>query len=332
MKIYELAIVGNTTSIKNPDISFVKNENGDILKNFINFLSTSDKIYIDYNIINNLTLLHRFNNENSNNTVSIINHYHSYTNNVDMKLHVSDLKVNGINGSLIINRSNMTTLPNISIDENYINDDELISIVIDNSRFSIVKTYNDSFETIMTRYSKIDNSLSAVMKFNTTDNIVTRSITLYLFDKEIKEFVKFSALFNKKNNTISFNLSKYDDSENGYSKLVESYKPERLTSFKLKFNTISTKYIIYNPSKIDKDTLMRKVQSQSNFTPILISWETLGTIEGLMNFLDISLASRNVRSITLVGMDMTIPFYVFKNMKNVFFEKEDGKLICVKSS
>lgn len=331
MKIYELTIGNITDESRKPAVSFVKNDNNDLLKNFIEFNSTRDRIYIDYNIVDDLDIFYLYETD-SNSKIE-----NQYGNNTDFQLQVSDLKLRNSNiSNIFVDRSSMTTLPNItSCNSNIVaGDDMLISIAFDARRFSLVKTYNDGGETILTRYSKFDESCSAVMKFNSVYNSLMRTVTIYLFDKILGNFVKFLATF-KKGNDYSFGLFNYDETEAGYFKVASSYKPERLTSFKLKFDNIPTRYVIYNPDKIDKCVLLNKIENQSGFTPILVSWRKIKAdenLENLIKFLDDSLVSKHVRSITLYGIEESIPFSVFKNMKNVFFVDEPGKVICVKSS
>lgn len=341
MKIYELVIgdirdhfgcvEGTIAELsRKPAVSFVKYENDDLLRSYIGFNSTGDRIYIDYNIVDDLDIFYLYETNKESKIENL------YSNNTNFQLDVTNLKLRDSNiGDLYINKSSMTTLPNITStnDNIVIGDDMLVSIAFDTRRFSLVKTYNESGETILTRYSTRDQYCSAVMKFNSSYNNLIRTVTIYLFDKIYDSFVKFVASF--KNGEHSFGLFDYDESDAGYFKVASAYKPERVTSFKLKFDTVPTRYVIYDPAKIDKGVLLRRIENQTGFTPILISWEKIGgheNIENLITFMDNSLVSRHVRSITLYGIEDTIPFSAFKNMKNVFFVDEIGKVICVKSS
>ena len=314
MRIYETTIgIGNTD--RKPDISFKKND-GDILKNYVEFNSTQDRIYVDFNIIDDTTLYNMVESEES----RIEN---TYNNNTQFDLNIVELKNELM--PLTIDKSFMTVLPNITVDDTINGDDILLSIAIDSDRFQLLRYYTSDGEIILTRLDTTNRICSAVMKFNYQYNKIIRDVTIYLYDKKNNKFIKFLAKMN--GNEINFYLSECTD-----SKIINSYNPDRtLTTFKLKFDTVPTKYIIYNPNYIDKDALIKRIENQSKFTPILISYDKFKTIDELSNFLDNSLATRHVRSITFYGIDETIPFNVFRNMRNVFFANSQ-KIQCVKSS
>lgn len=320
MLISEVSI-GN---VKNkPSISIINNDNDDILQNYLLFNTSGERIYIDYNIIDNIIM------ENLN--INTDNHIDGVEFNTQTKM----LSIDNKYKSLDIYKSPLTVSPNI-ISKYGSYDDILISIIFDNKRFSLLRPYVDMGECIASRYSKNDNTCSCVLKFNSMYNIVNRS-NIILYDKQEDAFIKLVIFIKGRN--VSIDLDNYDESEygQGYNTIVDEYRSKsninRSITWRLKFTDIATKYIVYNPDKIDKETLIRYMEDVCNITPILINWNSINTIDRLSEFLDKSMVARNVRSITFVGVDVPIPCNVFKNMKNVFFTRDIGENIaCVKSN
>lgn len=308
MKIYEIAI-GKTS---NPNISFIKTD--DILCNYIEFNSTKDRIYTDLNmvdIIDDVNLYYNYDSDFKKNG-RFENMYNDFD---DYNIGIAHL-VSKNNETLDVRVNPKSLQPIISTNSNMYNI-SIVSLAINTERFSLVKEYFSG--EIIDAYNSKTRMLSAcIMKFNTSYSNVTRNISrIILFDKERKCFVEL--LMKLRANDISFLLEEYNKNNVEYQRVVSSYNPKYFRSFKLKFDNIPTKYIIYNPSAINKNTLIDIVEKSSGFTPNLINYKKIESDDKLSNFINKSLVPRNVNYVSFYGIDRVIPHEITNSMKQVFF-------------
>lgn len=322
MKIFEVC-VGVVNNYIGSGISIMNNIDGDLLRNCIKFKSTGDRIYLDYNIVDNIKVFFPYNS-----SPDIINEYED-----EYKVEMNSCVLKHDNKPLCVSTSYNSCLPSIHSDdinygESLCTDPVLVSLYVDSERFCPLKTFVDG-EVIMTHY--LDQQfMSMVMKFNNLTNNNCNAC-IYFYDKVTKNFSKLIIALNNTDNYIK--LIKFDETDSRYNNFINQFNfdPHRINTFRLKFSFIPTKYVIYNPAKFDKDRLYRKIVEESGFIPVLISWDKIGTESKLQEFIDKSLCSQNVRAVTLCGMDR-MPTSLFKGIRNVFVVREEDMLpLCVKS-